>query len=472
MEIMTPNDISGRRPASDRWRMGFHLTPPAGWMNDPNGLCEKDGIYHVYHQYRPSWPRENDCCWGHFTSRDLVHWTHRGVAIERTLPEESDGVWSGSAIVVDGIIHVFYTANRRHLPSFEGEFDFVHTGRDAVQFHASSRDGMGFSDKRPIITNDDSPEGTTRHVRDPKVWYQDGTWHMVLGARMEDDRGVVFLFCSDDLESWTYERTLSTPEAFGYMWECPDRIALSGHEFLAACPQGLPSEPMRFTNHDNSGYFILDGSLLSTGVLDPERFFEWDAGFDFYAPQSFEDGSGRTILFAWMGEPSPAYTSTPEGCDFWYCLTVPRLLTLAEDGTILQTPVPELDALHRRELTLGTDGRIRLECPRADIRLEGISGAGSIRIDGGLVLSWDGETLRLRFEDAELGAGRDERVRPLGELGDLRILVDNSAVEIFVNGGGLAMATRFFPRTEGLEVELACNYEILSAYEMGDGIRS
>ena len=95
-------------------RLTHHLMPPTGWLNDPNGLCQRDGTYHVYHQWRPAWPDSPECVWGHATSRDLAHWEHRGCAIPVTLPEEEGGVWSGSAYLAEGApMRVYYTANRK-----------------------------------------------------------------------------------------------------------------------------------------------------------------------------------------------------------------------------------------------------------------------------------------------------------------------------------------------------------------------
>ena len=83
------------------WRMGFHLMPPTGWLNDPNGLCQFDGTYHVFHQYSPTWPEPHaPRGWGHATSRDLVHWEHHGMVICPDTPDEASGSYSGCAVEV------------------------------------------------------------------------------------------------------------------------------------------------------------------------------------------------------------------------------------------------------------------------------------------------------------------------------------------------------------------------------------
>ena len=87
---------------TNRWRMGFHLMPPTGWVNDPNGLCYFNGLYHVFHQYSPDWPNGSERGWGHATSPDLVHWTHHGMVIHQDIPEDANGAYSGSAYIVPG----------------------------------------------------------------------------------------------------------------------------------------------------------------------------------------------------------------------------------------------------------------------------------------------------------------------------------------------------------------------------------
>lgn len=107
---------------------------------------------------------------------------------------------------------------------------------------------------------------------------------MVLGGRRKDDHGAVLLYSSRDLKQWNLDGELTTEEKFGYMWECPDMFELSGNEILSVSPQGVEREEYRYQNICLSGYFILrDGKVFK------EDFREWDMGFDFYAPQTFED---------------------------------------------------------------------------------------------------------------------------------------------------------------------------------------
>ena len=85
-----------------RWRQHLHMEPPEGWMNDPNGLCFFDGLYHVYFQYSPGTPEgESTRCWGHYASSDLLSWKYEGIVLKADIPEDRDGVFSGSAVPME-----------------------------------------------------------------------------------------------------------------------------------------------------------------------------------------------------------------------------------------------------------------------------------------------------------------------------------------------------------------------------------
>ena len=317
--------------AHDPWRMGFHLMPPTGWLNDPNGLCQFRGTYHVFHQYSPDWPAAGAARgWGHFVSDDLVRWRHLGMAVAPDTADETSGAYSGSAVVVPGaaadggdLMRLYYTGNVKE----PGNYDYVRAGRRSVQILVESSDGATFGKKDVLLRNADYPAFCSCHVRDPKVWREGGAWWMLLGARDLDDRGLALVLRSDDGLAWEGTGTVRPRETFGFMWECPDRVALAGRTWLSLCPQGMEGRPWSFGQRDVAGYVPLPegASLARAGelVVDEGRFRLWDHGFDFYAPQTFVDESGRTLLVGWMGLPEAPYGSAPEGLTWCHCLTVP-----------------------------------------------------------------------------------------------------------------------------------------------------
>lgn len=458
--------------AHDPWRMGFHLTPPTGWLNDPNGLCQIGGTYHVFHQYSPDWPKPDaPRGWGHFWSHDLVHWQDggRNFAIAPDTPDEASGAYSGCAVPFAGGMRLYYTGNVKET----GNYDYVHDGRRSVQMLIESPDGHRMGEKHALLRNDDYPAFCTRHVRDPKVWREDGTWWMILGARDQDDRGLALKYCSGDGLIWNYAGCVRTKQSLGFMWECPDRIALSGNELLSICPQGMEGESWSHGIRDVAGYLPLSPheALASEGdlVLDAARFRLWDQGFDFYAPQSFVDSSGRTILIAWMGLPAAPWESAPNDMTWCHCLTAPRELALGQNGTLLQLPVAELDALRGVRHALPANGAITMDGHSADVVCEACASDGMLALDGALELSWSNGTVRISFVDDAVGCGRSERSASCGSVRKLRVLIDSSAIEVFVNEGEATFSTRWFPRSPSLTI-VERGPSLFHVWEMGDGM--
>ena len=80
----------------EKYRPIYHHTPLWGWMNDPNGMFYKDGVWHLYFQHTPYGSQWENMTWGHSTSKDLVHWTFEGDAIR---PDALGTIFSGSAVV-------------------------------------------------------------------------------------------------------------------------------------------------------------------------------------------------------------------------------------------------------------------------------------------------------------------------------------------------------------------------------------
>lgn len=454
----------------DPWRMGFHLMPPVGWINDPNGLCQLDGTYHVFYQYSPDWPAPDaPRGWGHFASEDLVRWraVDREFVIAPDTPDEASGAYSGCAVPYEGGARLYYTGNVKE----PGDFDYVHDGRRSVQILVESPDGYRMGEKSVLLRNADYPAFCTRHVRDPKVWREGGTWWMVLGARDLDDHGLALVLRSDDGLAWENAGAVRPTSPFGYMWECPDRIELGGREWLSFCPQGMQGLPWANGIRDQAGYVpMAPGARLCEGaVVDAGSFRRWDCGFDFYAPQTFVDESGRTLLIAWMGLPEADFESAPDGMTWCHCLTVPREVTAGAGGTLLQRPARELETLRGRRHELAAGGTLELAEHRADVLLGSVQGPLELALDDALRVLWDGATLSLRFADDAVGCGRTERTATCDDLRDLRVLIDSSAVEVFANDGELAFATRWFPRAPRLALCLDGGGRG-AVWEMGDGM--
>lgn len=474
---------------SNRWRMGFHLMPPTGWVNDPNGLCYFNGLYHVFHQYSPDWPHGSERGWGHATSPDLIHWTHHGMVIHQDVPEDANGAYSGSAYIVPGgaadggdLLRLYYTGNVKEA----GDHDYIRSGRQGNQLLIESADGFALGEKHVLLRNADYPDFCSCHVRDPKVWSQDERLHMLLGARDLDDEGLALILESNDGITWNIASTVRPTSHFGFMWECPDRIELDGFEYLSLCPQGMAELPWANGLRDQSGYIALPAAvkLISCERVNPALFRRWDLGFDFYAPQTFTDPQGRTILIGWMGLPEPPFESAPDNLDWIHCLTVPRVLTRCEDGAIAQEPVPELEQLRGEQVPLAQGPLAQaddaqadtlastLPAHRADIVVDGITGPFKLTLDGGASISFADGVLTLAFDGGAqgIGRGRKERSASVDALENLRVLVDSSALEIFANSGREVFSTRWFPTADKLDIAIQGTVATASVWTMGDGM--
>lgn len=470
------------------YRLFYHLMPETGWLNDPNGLCQIDGVYHIYYQFTPFEPTGEIKLWGHFTTRDFVHYVNEEPVLFPDRDFDAHGVYSGCAFAEkDGTIHYFYTGNVKYLD--RTDYDYIMTGRESNTVHFTSRDGYDFSEKEAILTARDYPEDMSCHVRDPKILKQGDSYYMALGARDDNSRGLALLYKSKDLKNWSYHGRIRTRDRFGYMWECPDLLWLDGCLCLICCPQGVEPRGADYCNvHQCTviplNYDFEPGEYL---IEDNGAFSQVDRGFDFYAPQTFEDEKGRRILIGWMGIPDAEYTNPTTEYGWQHCLTIPRELHL-EDGTLIQKPVEELKALRGEKWEFKWEefktpwekesDHIQ-EKRTADPEKEGRGReeAGKDDIGNGLVyeclINFDmcrSMTLTLRqgaelvFENGWLtldiepcGSGRTQRKVNLVTLEQLQIFSDTSSLEIFVNGGREVFTTRVYGEKKGFRLEGDCS---------------
>lgn len=447
-EILRAEEAAGRTEEK-KYRLEHHLMPPAGWMNDPNGLCFYNGKYHVFFQYSPQDVNGGLKCWGHYESEDLIHWDYLGVPLIPDTPWDKDGVYSGSAFTDDGLLELFYTGNTKE----DGTHDYILSGRGANILHVESRDGKTFGEKELLLTNEEYPDDYTCHVRDPKVWKENGVYRMILGGRKKEGKGAALLYRSFDKKKWELFTELTTEESFGYMWECPDFFKLDGRYVLSVSPQGLPKEMLRFQNIYQSGYFLQEESVIRKGknsvFISPQSFKEWDMGFDFYAPQTFVDAKGRRILLAWAGLPDmeQEYGNGPSVAEGWqHSMTMFREL-IYKDGKIFQNPVEEYKNLRKNEIFIRPGEPVEFE-NSAEIEIlfdPAEKGKKEICLDESIRFAYENGILELKFLD-DSGCGRSVRRAEAEKLESLRIFTDRSMLEIYVNMGELVFTARYFMR--------------------------
>ena len=445
-------------------RPTFHLTPPTGRMNDPNGLILHDATWHAHFQHDPDWPSPSGRIgWGHATSPDLVHWTHHGATLRPGDGCDRDGCFSGCAVPADEL-----TASDDPDAAFElfftGNVGDDESGRGTAQCLAlSPADGPATRYRRTPLIDGPAP-GFTAHYRDPQVipdpWAASGAgaphpgWAMILGAQTEDLRGAVVVHRSSDRRTWGPARRLIVdgPDPAGYMWECPnlllmnDSVTGARRAVLLLCPQGIREDSGdERRNRHQCGYLV--GSLRTDGG-DPvfaveEPFRELDRGFEFYAPQVVAGTGDRSVLLGWMGLPDEDDHPTTAAEGWLHCLTAARELTLA-GGRLLQRPVLPPPS----ELPVRDDGS------RASVLRAVLDGDGALILDDGAGTRLEARLAGDRAEVRRTQAGRpnpfgDVRAVDLGPRAGgrphrLDLIVDRSAIEIVADDGAEMFALRLF----------------------------
>ncbi|MBM7551472.1 glycoside hydrolase family 32 protein [Thalassobacillus pellis] len=435
----------------DPYRQGYHLMPPVGLLNDPNGWIQWKGIYHMFFQWMPFHTGHGAKFWGHFTSENLVDWHLEPIALTPSDWFDENGCYSGSAISHESKMKIFYTGNVKN----------EHGERATYQCLAESNDGIHFTKKGVQIH---LPKGYTAHFRDPKVWKHGEKWYMVIGAQTEEKLGAAVLYTSEDLKSWMLKGKLHSneDEAFGklgYMWECPDLFSLNGKDILLFSPQGLEANGIHYNNSYQTGYFT--GRLnYDTASYSHGSFTELDRGFDFYAPQTTEDDKGRRIMIGWMGVPGQNEENQPTIPYKWvHNLTLPRELQLIDDR-IYQWPVEELKDLRVEktyEHTIADNWRGDIE-RRSEVQLTGHMKKLDLNLLDEVEITFDQEKGLMTVSRPSVVDGKIEtRSCYLTEgLSHLRIFLDHSSLEMFVNNGQEVFTMRMFadPASRDLKISL------------------
>lgn len=450
----------------DKDRLHYHLMPETGWLNDPNGLCQFHGTYHIYYQFTPFEPTGELKLWGHYTTKDFIHFQNEEPVLFPDTEYDAHGVYSGSAFVEKDLIHYFYTGNVKYFD--RDDYDYIMKGRGSNVVHVTSRDGRHMSEKELQLTNADYPSDMSAHVRDPKVFQKDGSYYMVLGGRDQNSKGLVLLYQSEDLEHWNFVNKITTKETFGYMWECPDLFEADGQMMLICCPQGVETQGINYENvHQCTAMKIkYDFQNHSYEIAEGKEIQQVDRGFDFYAPQTFEDEKGRRILIGWMGIPDADYTNPTVERGWQHALTIPRQLHV-KDGHLCQQPIEELKALRKGKAAYDfseKEENNKWSHPTAEEGMEALCYEAAVNFQScqnmvltlrqGVTLSYQEGIMVLDL--GEHGSGRTTRSVAVSELNNLRIYSDTSSLEIFVNDGAEVFTTRVYGHQPEISISGSC----------------
>lgn len=359
-------------------RPGFHLSPAVGWLNDPNGFSFYKGEYHLFYQYNPYSTRWDAMHWGHWTSKDLIHWEYHEASFA---PDEDyeTGVFSGTAITdKDGSHLIMYTADYNKAPDYSADLSGKNGVRRETQCIARG-DGSQYQkyEGNPVISEKELPEEfTMEDFRDPKLWIgKDGKYYAVTVARKKSDNlGAALLFSSENAVEWQYLDTIRENDgSFGGMWECPDFFFLEGRPVLSLSVMNMKNTSPLFRNGNCTVAFVGDTISEEVGILPEsqqgkeenrtEEFLEnclqkvmknakpqaLDLGFDFYAPQTMEK-DGRTIMVGWMQAPE-AGGNAPENAKWYGQMSFPRELFF-RGNRLCQRPISEIQKLYKDRVEL------------------------------------------------------------------------------------------------------------------------
>ena len=442
--------------ATGNWRPAFHLSPPQGLLNDPNGLVHFGGRYHVFFQWNPYACAHGPKAWGHASSLDLVDWTIHPPALQPGDWYDSHGCYSGSAWVMDGRLWLIYTGNVR-----------VGEVRRSYQCLAVSDDGIHFTKLGPTL--DHQPAGYTSHFRDPRLWRDWDGFHLVLGAQRNKGSGTVLHFHSATLERWTLRGELLPGSDNGYMCECPDLLTLQDRQLLLFCPQGQAGTDWPWPNANASCY---TSRQQGAAVFNHPQALDY--GPDFYAPQTLHGPHGEHILWGWMGRPEQP--DTPSVAEGWsHCLSVPRLLSW-RDGLLCQQPHPALHALRDQGVLLADQpingdwqhAAVHGECAELQLSLHSKDGSACHLIlrqgqHCHTRLSWLPATAALLLDTRHSGSstGRISRAPlPAGNRLQLHLLLDHSTLEVFAADGTVVMSACIFPDADAQGISLQAEGDI------------
>ncbi len=410
----------------EKYRPLYHHTPAYGWMNDPNGMFYKDGVYHLYYQWNPYGSMWENMTWGHSTSKDLIHWEAQPTAIE---PDALGSVFSGSCVVdkKNNQVVAFYTS----------------AGSSQVQSMAISKDnGMTFEkySGNPVLVS------TEEDFRDPKAFWNPDIqkWNLILAVGQE-----MRIYSSKDLKEWQYESSFGKElGCHDGVWECPDLIKMP--------VRGTDKQKwMLICNINPGGPYGGSATQYFIGDFDGHRFqcehkdTRWmDYGKDHYATVTFDNApDGRKIALAWMS--NWQYANQVPTKQFRSANSLPRDLGLFEyNGQTYCSVTPSKEVLALR-------GKQTKKLAQACELVVDVKGSTEIILSNSI-----GEQVVMRYDAQKQTFSMDrtrsyasfseafaaETVSPTyGAIRQLRIFIDRSSIEAFDADGKMAMTNLVFP---------------------------
>lgn len=431
-------------------RPQYHFLPPENWMNDPNGPIFFEGQYHLFYQYNPTDWHWGNLHWGHAVSEDLLHWEHRPIALYPQKDRGESHCYSGCSYINNGKVELFYTSIGQARSQVDAAEQWVATTDDMVSWRQIP--------ENPILKTADHKDFDITEWRDPFVFTFQGKRFMVMGGVMDGRYGAIHLYQSDDMRHWKYLNAFYRDDA-ATIFECPNVVVFGDKLVLLRSVMGKRN--LRYyvgtMNDDYTFCRIADGDV---------DFGEFFASNISYMPD------GTPLLWGWCREDlrNELYTDGP-----WAGVqAIPRILRLDEDNILHFDVLPGLTALRRKEETASLKaftGRhtfqtqsaafeldakvssrqeftLRLLCAHegrehTDVVFYPENGRFEVVLKNSTLLpEIDTSTLKGKFRPAQDG------------IIDIKVLVDHSVVEIFVNSTS-CLTARAYPvqDSDGIAIE-------------------
>ena len=415
----------------EAYRPVYHHTPLWGWMNDPNGLFYKDGVWNLYFQYNPYGSTWENMTWGHATSHDLVHWQYEGTPVE---PDALGTIFSGSAVVD--------SANTAGFGKNAIVAMYTSAAESQTQSLAYSTDGG-----KTFTKYSDNPTLTAKEpdFRDPKMIWNEATneWNLVMATGQKMN-----FYSSKDLKNWKYESSFG--EGYGChkgVWECPDLIQMDNGKWVLFCNIN-PGGPF---GGSATQYFVgqWDGHQF-TCESKPEVTKWMDYGKDHYATVTFSNApDGRHVALPWMS--NWQYAAVVPTKQYRSGNGIPRDLGIFTDGNedyLSVKPSPEImKAFSKKAQSLGDACMVEVSGLRRNATIELSNGKGER-----VVMRYDAAENSFSVDRMKSGQTDFSDVfasvttAPThGKVSRVLIFIDKSSVEVFDADGKFALTNLVFP---------------------------
>lgn len=456
----------------EQYRPAYHFSPAKNWTNDPNGLVFYEGEYHLFYQYNPYATVWGHMSWGHAVSKDLLHWENLPVALEEYVDASGDStmIFSGSAVADLNNTSGFFAKDSSGLVAIYTSH--IHNGDTQLKQHQSiaySKDnGRSFTryEKNPVL------DIKLKDFRDPKViWYEpQKKWIM---TTVIPDKFKTHFYESKNLKDWKFLSEFGPMGDTAKIWECPDliEIPVSGEATKTKWVLLISNSHPQGPKYVGMQYFVgeFDGKKFTADNQKQYPLY-LEYGKDFYAAVTFNNvpsTDGRIILLGWAN--NWAYGNKIPTSTWRSAMTLPRELYLKntpEGYRIMQVPVKEIETLRGEEIF---DVKALKENRAIEIVYEFAGGTAKkfgLKIfkaeNQETIIGYDQEKQEVYFDRTKSGnvnfqADFSSIERAPAKLQDgklkLRIFIDHSIVEVFINDGEQVITNQIFPINENSTIE-------------------